>query len=92
MGMAAARKIHAILDNTEAVVGIELMCAGQARDFNADHRPGKGAAAAHAILRTRVKTLGADRYLHPDLLAAGKLVSGGELVTAVQKAAGKLES
>ena len=92
MGMAAARKIHDILDNTEAVVGIELLCAGQARDFNNAHKPGKGAAAAHAILRTRVKTLGEDRYLHPDLEAAAKLVASGELVTAAEKAVGRLQA
>jgi histidine ammonia-lyase len=92
MGMAAARKIHAILDNTEAVVGIELMCAGQARDFNDEHRPGRGAEAAHVALRARVRTLGEDRYLYPDLKACRELVASGELVAAAEKAAGKLQA
>ncbi|MDF1800855.1 MAG: histidine ammonia-lyase [Planctomycetota bacterium] len=92
MGMGAARKVHAILDNVEAVLGIELMCAGQAREFHKDLEAGRGAEAARALLRTRVKPLGQDRYLHPDLEACSDLVASGALVAAVEAETGRLEA
>jgi len=92
MGMGAARRIHAILDNLEAVLGIELIAAAQGREFRSELKAGRGAAAARAELRKHVKPLGSDRYLHPDLEAATCLVASGEFVAAVEKAAGKLQA
>ena len=92
MGMGAARRIHTILDNLEAVLGIELLAAAQGREFRSDLQAGRGAAAARGELRRLVKPLGADRYLHPDLEAAAQLVASGRLVAAVEKAAGRLHA
>jgi histidine ammonia-lyase len=92
MGMGAARRLHAILDNLEAVVGIELLCAAQGREFRKELEAGPGAAAARRELRKSVKPLDADRFMHPDLEAATRIVASGELVAAVEKAAGQLAS
>lgn len=92
MGVTAARKALAIVENTEQVLAIEWVCAAQAREFHGELRAGKGADAAHRLLRTRVKPLGRDRFLHPDLAAARELLASGALVAAVENAAGPLES
>jgi len=92
MGVTAARKLATICTNTEHVLAIEWLCASQAREFHAELRAGKGAEAAHRLLRTRVKPLGRDRYLHTDIVAAHALLASGQLVAAVEKAAGRLEA
>ena len=92
MGMGAARKVHDILDKVEAVLGIELLCAAQAREFHRQLEAGRGASACRAALRARVAPLGEDRYLHPDLEAARDLVASGALVAAVEGAVGALEA
>jgi len=90
MGVTAARKCRVILDNVEAVLGIELVCGAQAHEFTADLRAGLGAHAAHLAAREVVEPLGEDRYLEPDLRAAKECIASGALVEAVEAAAGPL--
>jgi histidine ammonia-lyase len=92
MGVTAARKALAIAENVEHVLAIEWVCAAQAREFHKELRAGKGAHAAHALLRTRVAPLDRDRFLHDDLVAARDLLASGALVAAVEQAAGALEA
>jgi len=92
MGVTAARKARAILDNTEQVLAIEWVCAAQAREFNLALEPGIGARAAFALLRTQVAKLQNDRFLHADLAAARELLRSGALVSAVERAAGALQA
>jgi len=92
MGITAARKLAMILDNVEAVLGIELVSAGQGREFHRGLRAGRGVEAAHGCLRSRVAPLEEDRYLHPDLEAGRDLVASGTLVRAVEAAVGALSS
>ncbi len=92
MGVTAARKTRQILTQVEQGLGIELVCAGQAREFHSDLRAGVGAEAAYAALRKYVAPLDRDRYLAPDLAAGAQLVASGELVAAVERAAGPLAS
>jgi histidine ammonia-lyase len=90
MGITAARKAATILDNVEAVLGIELVCAAQGREFHRELRAGRGAEAAHACVREVVAPLFEDRYLHPDLAAARECVASGRLIRAVESAVGPL--
>jgi len=92
MGVTAARKARQILRNTEYVLAIEWLCAAQGREFHPELRAGKGARAAYRCLRGAVKHVSSDRYLRPDIERAHELLSSGELVAAVQAAAGKLEA
>lgn len=92
MGVTAARKAIEVVANTEAVLALEWLCAAQAREFHGELRAGRGAHAAHVCLRTRVKPLGEDRYLHADIEAACELLRSGALVTAVERAAGVLRA
>ena len=64
----AANKLHAILDNGEYVVGIELMVAAQASDFRAaEAARAKGTGAVHAMVRSRVAPYEDDRPLNGDM-------------------------
>ena len=88
MGVTAARKARTIALNTETVLAIEYLCAGQAHEFHRDLRAGDGAEAAYQLLRTRVAPLEGDRFLQPDIEAARDLVVSGALVRAVEQALG----
>ena len=92
MGTTAARKARAIVSNVERILAIEFLCAGQAREFHPELRPGKGALAAHELLRAHVPPLDADRYLYDDLERAQELIRSGALLAAVEDAVGPLAS
>ncbi|HWI10621.1 MAG TPA: histidine ammonia-lyase [Burkholderiaceae bacterium] len=77
MATFAARRLHAMLDNTAAVVGIEWLCAAQAIEF---HRPLRSSDAIEALLarlRAQVARLEVDRAMAPDIAAATALVEAG---------------
>jgi histidine ammonia-lyase len=90
MGPIAARKALQVVENAERVVGIELLAAAQALDFETELATTKPLRAAHAALRRRVARLEEDRVLAPDLEAAAELVRAGAFVTAARKAGAKL--
>ena len=92
MGVTAARKARVILENTEQVLAIELLCAGQAREFHPELRAGKGAQALHEHLREHVAPLFRDRYAHADLQAACAIVRDGSALAAVEGKAGRLKA
>lgn len=102
MSLNAARHAREIVDNIEAVVAIELLCAAQAVDLQVavnvetnadtvrepDARPylGTGTYAAYKLIREHVKYLDRDRVLYPDHRALLQLVRSGALVDAAQAA------
>lgn len=90
MGVTAARKCRTIIDNVEAVLGIELVCGAQAREFTLELRAGLGAQAAYRAARAVIEPLKEDRYLEPDLRAARECIASGALVGAVEEAVGPL--
>ena len=90
MGMNTALKNGQILDNAYGVLGIEFMAAAQALDFR-EFTPGRGVAAARAVIRKYVDHLDVDRPLYPDHNAMKDLVKSGEILAAVEQAVGSLE-
>ncbi len=86
MGAYACRKLLSVLGNVRYVLAVELLAAAQGLDFRAPLRPGRGAAAAHEHLRSRVPHLGPDRYLKPDLEAVHGAVLDGSLLAAIAEA------
>ena len=88
MGVTAARHALQILENTEKVLGIELLCAAQGLDCGEKLRPGRGVEAAYQCIRTAVPPLDKDRFLAPDLARAEGLVRSGELLAAVESVRG----
>jgi len=77
MATFAARRLHAMLDNTAGVVAIEWLCAAQAIEFHRPLRSSAAIEALHARLRTRVARLSVDRLMAPDIEAATTLVEAG---------------
>ncbi len=74
MGANAVNKIWEVLENTERVLAIEAICAGQTIDLRAPLQPGKGVAIAHGLLRHKIPFLDHDRNLSGDLENAYHLV------------------
>ena len=77
MAMAAAWKLRRIVHNVRNVLAIELMCAAQGLDCRAPLKPGRGAAKAHAVVRTLVEPLTVDRALSPDIARISAAVEAG---------------
>jgi histidine ammonia-lyase len=92
MGVTAARKAREIATNTESVLALEWMCAAQAREFHKELRAGRGAQAAHELLREHVKPLARDRYLHTDIETTLELLKSGALVETLERSIGALEA
>jgi histidine ammonia-lyase len=88
MGATSALHLRDAVDRAEQVLAIEALCAAQGLDFRAPLRPGSGVAAAHALLRTRVAHVGADRSPAPDITAARELIHSGDILAngATQRA------
>ncbi len=77
MATFAARRLHAMLDNTAGIVAIEWLSAAQALEFHRPLRSSGAIEALHARLRASVPRLDADRRLAPDIEAATALVEAG---------------
>ncbi len=91
MGTISARKARKVVENTENVVAIELLCAAQAMDLFTNLKPGEGSLAAYRTIRDSVSHLDQDRILSTDIEAVRGLIREGRLVEAVEKAVGPLK-
>ena len=84
MGSIAARHALRVLEHSERIVAIELICATQGLDLRGDLqpgvRPGIGVAEARARIRAVIPRLEHDREPGPDLEAATRLVREGTLI------------
>jgi histidine ammonia-lyase len=84
MGSIAARHAMRVLEHTERIVAIEIICACQGLDLRLDRQPavapGTGVAEAHARVRLEIERLEQDREPGADLEAAYRLVRDGDLV------------
>ncbi|MCH8127647.1 histidine ammonia-lyase [candidate division KSB1 bacterium] len=85
MGANAANKMLQVLENTENVLAIELLCAAQSIDLRAPLLPGNGITKAHNHLRNKVSFLDQDRILSKDIEIANNLISSFSLVQEVEK-------
>jgi histidine ammonia-lyase len=84
MGSIAARHAQRVLEHSERILAIELICAAQGLDLRGELlpgvEPGAGVAEAHARIRSVIPRLEHDREPGPDLEAAVALVHEGALV------------
>ncbi len=94
MSLNAARHAREIVDNIEAVIAIELLCAAQALDLRREQnraagtpwRLGNGSAAAFAMIRDAVPYRAIDRAVYPDIRAMIHLLRSGDILRAVRDA------
>jgi histidine ammonia-lyase len=90
MSALAARKCDQIVENTQFVVAIELLCAAQALDLFTNLRPGTGTMAAYRMIRSAVPHLDKDRILSSDIKRIVGLIKSSELLKTVEAKTGKL--
>lgn len=83
MAAHGARRLLRMVDNLNYILGVELLCAGQAIEFRAPLSTSAALHAALSRLRQDVAPIGDDRYLAPDLEAARRLIAGAEILDAV---------
>lgn len=82
MAAHGAYRLGTMVENLNAILGVEAICAAQGIDFRAPLRTSDPLAAVVSRLRQDVATLGDDRYLAPDLASAARLIAGGDLTQA----------
>jgi histidine ammonia-lyase len=90
MGAFAARKCRDIVQNTEEVIAIELLCGAQAIDLFTNIKAGDGTLAAYETIRQHVDYMKEDRLLSKDIATVKALLEKGVIVKAVESAVGKL--
>ncbi len=79
MGANAATKLVRLVENTESVLGIELMNAVQALEFR---RPAKSSPKLEKIVaeyRKVVPFIYVDRYMHPLMVASKEFIRREDL-------------
>jgi len=84
MGSVSALKLMDVVENTERVVAIELLCACQGLEF-AKFLPGKGVQAAREVVRAQVPALDDDRPMSKDIESLRQMVRDASVVMAVEK-------
>ena len=75
MSMAAALKAACAVERAREVIAIELLCACQAIDLLAPLTTSAPLRQVHALVRSRVPTLEADRAPAPDIVATTELIA-----------------
>lgn len=78
MGMTAATKLRAIVDNAELVTAIELITAAEGLEYRAPLAPGRGVRQAYEIVRSHVPRLTNDRSLAPNIEKIAEAIRGLE--------------
>ncbi len=82
MAAHGARRLIQMVTNLNRILGVELLCAAQGIEFRAPLMTSDPLQSVLQRLRQDVATLGADRYMAPDLEAAADLVAAGALIKA----------
>ncbi len=78
MGMTAATKLRALVENAEHIFAIELLAAAEALESRAPLKPGLGVRRAYDIVRSFVPRLTQDRPLAPDIAKAAEAIRRGD--------------
>ena len=83
MAAHGARRLEPMAENALSIIGIELLAAAQACDFHLPLKSSTPLEALRARLRREVPRLDDDRFFHPDIAAATRLVRDGAVIDAV---------
>ncbi len=86
MAAHGARRLGQMIENLYHILGVEVLCASRGIEFRAPMQTSAKLSQAIARFRQNVTSLGSDRYMAPDLVAAKNLVSEGALLDAVDVA------
>jgi histidine ammonia-lyase len=77
MGVTSAHKVRRIIEMTQQILAIELLCAAQLLDFRLPLTPGVGVQHAHMLVRSYVAKLEEDRVLSPDIEKISQAIREG---------------
>jgi histidine ammonia-lyase len=83
MATFAARRLHAMAENTRGIVAIELLAAAQGIDFRRPLKTSAALESAHALLRKKVAFYDHDRHFAPDIEAAKAVIASDDLLNLV---------
>jgi len=78
MGMTAAIKLRAIVENAEHVLAVELLAAAEGLEYRAPLKPGVGVRRAYELVRAHAPRLTRDRPLSPDIQQLATVIRRGE--------------
>ena len=67
MGMTAATKLRSIVELSEMMTAIELICGAEGLEYRAPLQPGKGVRRAHELVRRDVPRLTIDRSISAEI-------------------------
>ena len=84
MGWSAARKLRQAVSNLTNIIAIELVTASRAIELRAPLTPSPASVKVISALRKSVPGPGPDRYLSPELVAAGEFVAAGNVMGALR--------
>jgi histidine ammonia-lyase len=87
MGWGAGRKLAEVIDNTERVIAVELMCAAAGIEQRSPLRPAPLTGQALAVIRTRVAPLDGDRPVGVDIESIASAVRAGAFDALLAEAA-----
>jgi len=90
MGTISARQCREVIENTESVIAIELLCGAQALDLFTNLKPGEGTLEAYQVIRQAITHLEKDRILSQDIAAMKELIRNAAILMAVEKKVGEL--
>jgi histidine ammonia-lyase len=91
MGTISARQCREVIENTEDVIAIELLCAAQALDLFTNLKPGEGTLKAYHVIRKTIPNLDKDRILSKDIATLKALIRTEKILRAVEKKVGELD-
>lgn len=91
MGSISALKLLSVLENVEAVLGIEIFTAAQALDYRKPLRPGRGVELAHEHVRSVISHTEADYFFKKDISRCTDMLRSGVLVEAATAESGPLD-
>ncbi len=83
MAAHGARRLMHMAKNTSAVIGIELLASVQGCDFHHGLKSSECLENVRRVVRARIATLDDDRYMHPDIEEANRLVRDGAIIEAL---------
>jgi histidine ammonia-lyase len=87
MGLIAARNAQRVLSNNNYILAVEYLAAAQAVDVSGRYdRLSPAGKATYDVVRSRVPSLGEDRYMADDIELIAAELSGGVFLEALTEA------
>jgi len=90
LGSIAARKCFDVLNNTEKILAIEILCSCQGIDFLKPLKCGNGTREAYRQVRRSVKHITSDVYMNEFIQSVSDVIFNEGFIGNIEKASGKL--